>query len=103
MSKKLNKESALKAAELLSAIGEANRLRIIDALWNGKKNVTQLSDTLGLAVVNVSHHLSVLKSARLVKNIKEGRFVWYTLSPDVVKVNGNHKTLDLGWCTLSIS
>ncbi len=103
MSKKLNKQAAIDAAELLSAIGEANRIRIIEALWNGKKNVTQLSDALGLAVVNVSHHLSVLKSARLVKNIKEGRFVWYTLSPDVVKTSGDKKSLDLGWCTLSLS
>lgn len=103
MSKKLNKQAAKDAAELLSAIGEENRIRIIEALWNGKKNVTQLSDALGLAVVNVSHHLSVLKAARLVKNLKEGRFVWYTLSPDVVKVNGSQKSLDLGWCTLSLS
>ena len=94
---------AQKCAELLQAIGEKNRIRIIECLWEGSKNVSELAKLLKIEIVNVSHHLGVLKSARLVQHEKKGRFVVYSLSPDYFNGDGSKNgTLNLGWCQLAI-
>jgi ArsR family transcriptional regulator len=94
---------AQKCADLLQAIGEKNRIRIIECLWEGAKNVSQLADMLNIEIVNVSHHLGVLKSARLVNHEKKGRYVVYSLSPQYFsKDGGKHGSLDLGWCQLTV-
>jgi ArsR family transcriptional regulator len=94
---------AQKCADLLQAIGEKNRIRIIECLWEGAKNVSQLADLLKIEIVNVSHHLGVLKSARLVHHEKKGRFVVYSLAPEYFsKDGGKHGSLDLGWCQLTV-
>jgi ArsR family transcriptional regulator len=90
---------AEKCAVLLQAIGEKNRIRIIECLWEGSKNVSELAKLLKIEIVNVSHHLGVLKSARLVQHEKRGRFVVYSLAPEHFNGNGS---LSLGWCQLSI-
>ena len=94
---------AQKCADLLQAIGEKNRIRIIECLWDGAKNVSELAKLLKIEIVNVSHHLGVLKSARLVHHEKKGRYVLYSLAPEYF--NGDtakHNLLNLGWCQLTI-
>jgi ArsR family transcriptional regulator len=47
--------------------------------------------------VNVSHHLGVLRSAGLVEDVKDGRFVIYSLHPKVFHNDSSKATyLDLG-------
>ena len=95
---------AQKCAELLQAIGEKNRIRIVECLWDGAKNVSELAKLLKIEIVNVSHHLGVLKSARLVQHEKKGRFVVYSLAPDYFNGDGGkHGSLNLGWCQLAIA
>ena len=92
-----------KCARLLQAIAESNRIRIINELSTGSKNVTELAKQLDVKIVNVSHHLGVLKSAGLVQQEKQGRFVVYSLHPDYFASNGNKSTdLNLGWCQVII-
>ena len=67
--------------ELLQAIAEPNRIRIIECLRTGSKNVTELAKLLSVEIVNVSHHLGVLRQAGLVQDEKQGRFVVYSLHP----------------------
>src|SRR6478752_5353375 len=94
---------AQKCADLLQAIGEKNRIRIIECLWDGSKNVSELAKLLKIEIVNVSHHLGVLKSARLVQHEKKGRFVVYSLAPDYFHSDaGKSGSLNLGWCHLNI-
>src|ERR1700724_927273 len=78
-------KQAKTCAELLSAIAEPNRIRIIECLRTGSKNVTELAKLLNVEIVNVSHHLGVLRSAGLVHSKKKGRFVVYSLHPDYFK------------------
>ena len=42
----------------------------------------------GAEVVNVSHHLGVLRHAGVVLDEKQGRFVVYRLHPDVFHPTG---------------
>ncbi|WP_020471708.1 ArsR/SmtB family transcription factor [Zavarzinella formosa] len=95
---------AQKCADLLQAIGEKNRIRIIECLWDGAKNVSELAKLLKIEIVNVSHHLGVLKSARLVQHEKKGRYVLYSLAPEYFNTADatTNSQLNLGWCNLSI-
>jgi DNA-binding transcriptional ArsR family regulator len=63
-------------------LGDSTRLRILHALLAGELNVGDLSETLSMSLSAVSHQLSVLKSARLVRHRREGKQVHYSLSDD---------------------
>jgi DNA-binding transcriptional ArsR family regulator len=92
-------------ARLLRAVADPERLRIIQCLRSGPKNVSELAALLDAEIVNVSHHLGVLRHARLVQDEKQGRFVVYRLHPDVFqpsKSKGPTEYLDLGCCRIEI-
>jgi len=96
-------KQAKDCAELLQAIAEPNRIRIIECLRSGSKNVTELAKLLQVEIVNVSHHLGVLRQAHLVQDEKHGRFVVYSLNPKLFTVEAEKSTLlDLGWCKIEI-
>ncbi|CAN5312737.1 hypothetical protein BH11PLA2_BH11PLA2_41790 [soil metagenome] len=54
----LDAKKAKDHSKLLQAVAEPNRIRIIDALRTGSKNVTELARLMNVEIVNVSHHLS---------------------------------------------
>jgi ArsR family transcriptional regulator, nickel/cobalt-responsive transcriptional repressor len=90
-------------AELLGALAEPNRLRIVECLRTGSKNVTELAKLLTSEIVNISHHLGVLRQAGLVVDVKDGRFVNYSLHPAVFNNENPQATfMDLGWCRIEI-
>ena len=98
-----DKSQVKKCADLLQAIAEPNRIRIIECLWDGSKNVTELANLLDVKIVNVSHHLGVLRAAGLVRQEKKGRFVVYSLHSDYFSTpNGKATHLNLGWCQMVI-
>jgi ArsR family transcriptional regulator, nickel/cobalt-responsive transcriptional repressor len=98
-----DKEQAKKCAMMLQAIAEPNRIRIIECLRTGSMNVTQLAKALDVEIVNVSHHLGVLRTAGLVEDFKDGRYVVYSLHPKIFHNDTNKATyLDLGWCRVEI-
>jgi ArsR family transcriptional regulator len=98
-----DQKTAKTCADMLQAIAEPNRIRIIECLRTGSMNVTQLARALNVEIVNVSHHLGVLRTAGLVEDHKDGRFVIYSLHPKVFNNESNKATyLDLGWCKIEI-
>ncbi len=96
-------QTVRKCAELLQALAEPHRIRIVESLWNGSRNVTELANLLEVKIVNVSHHLGVMRSAGLVRQEKKGRFVVYSLHPDYFSsANATTTHLNLGWCQMII-
>jgi ArsR family transcriptional regulator len=96
-------KQAKQSAALLQALAEPNRIRIIECLREGSKNVTELAKLLNVEIVNVSHHLGVLREAGLVQDEKHGRFVVYSLHPKVFNDDNPKAThVDLGWCRIDI-
>ncbi|MBN2646720.1 MAG: metalloregulator ArsR/SmtB family transcription factor [Thiotrichales bacterium] len=67
-------------AQVSKALGQANRLMILDVLTQGECDVDTLHRKLGLSIANVSKHLQTLKQAGLVKNRREGQRIIYALS-----------------------
>lgn len=89
-------------ARQLKALADPERLRIIQILITGMRNVSELSHELGDEIVKVSHHLGVLRNAGLVTAEKQGRFVNYALHPSVrTKVAADR--IDLGCCCLDLN
>ena len=98
-----DKKQAEDCATMLAALAEPNRIRIIECLRNGSMNVTQLATSLNVEIVNVSHHLGVLRAAGLVEDVKDGRFVIYSLHPKVFQSDSAKGIyLDLGWCRVEM-
>jgi ArsR family transcriptional regulator len=94
-----------RCARMLRALADPERLRIIHCLRGGARNVTELAGLLEAEVVNVSHHLGVLRHAGLVLDEKQGRFVVYRLHPDIFRPArgaASPEHLDLGCCRLEI-
>lgn len=93
-----------KCAELLSALAAAERLKIVRILRDGPRNVTEIAEMLQLPAVNVSHHLTVLRHAGLIRNEKLGRFVLYSLVPGVLQPESDSccDELNLGCCQLKL-
>jgi len=71
---------ARELAEILSVIAHPARVRIIEELGQGEKDVSELVELIGLAQPTVSQHLAALRARKLVKDRREGRLVFYTLS-----------------------
>ena len=78
--------ASLKAAvyEQIARIGQAaaspSRLELLDVLAQGPRTVEALAQQTGQSVATTSHHLQVLRRARLVDAEKAGLYVTYSLA-----------------------
>lgn len=88
-------------AQRLKALADPERLRIVNCLFAGPRNVGDLAAQLNDEIVKVSHHLGILRNANLVQAAKEGRFVIYSLHPDVAAA-ASGRQIDLGCCRLEL-
>ena len=66
------------------ALCSAPRLEILDVLQQADRTVEVLAAEVGQSVANTSHHLQVLKRARLVDTERHGQFVTYRLADPAV-------------------
>jgi DNA-binding transcriptional ArsR family regulator len=92
-------------AEQLHALAAPERLRILCFLRTGARNVTEIAEMLGAPLANVSHHITVLRQANLIRRRKTGRFVHYSLAPGLLQregMAGDVDYFDLGCCRLEV-
>ncbi len=68
------------AARQFTVLSEPARLRILRALMEGSRTVTELVAETGLKQGNVSKHLGVLLAGRFVGREKEGNFARYSIA-----------------------
>lgn len=74
-------------ADRFKALGEASRLRILNALRKGEKTVTELVEELEMGQANVSRHLSLLRRHGMVARRKEGARRPYRIAdPDIFEL-----------------
>ncbi len=70
--------------QLLRALSDPTRLRLLGVLQGGESNVTALCRKLRLPQPTVSHHLGLLRTAGLVANRRDGKLVYYSLNGETV-------------------
>ena len=71
-------------AEFFKMFGDPTRAKILQCLHMRALYVGELADVLGMSISAVSHQLRVLRAAKLVKGVKEGKEVKYSLDDDHV-------------------
>ena len=72
-------------AEVFQALAHPSRVAIVELLRDeGEVSVNRICERLGLEQANVSQHLAVLRSKRLVTGRKEGNQVFYSLRDPVL-------------------
>ncbi len=65
---------------LFKALSDETRLRIVKLLENGELCVCHLVAAVDMSQPKVSFHLKVLKEAGLVKDRREGKWMYYRLN-----------------------
>jgi DNA-binding transcriptional ArsR family regulator len=71
-------------ADLFKIMAHPDRIRIIEELGHGEKDVNTLVDQLELPGPRVSQHLSLMRANRIVEERREGRHHYYHLvQPDM--------------------
>ncbi|MCT7378363.1 ArsR/SmtB family transcription factor [Chelativorans salis] len=71
-------------AAVAKALGNPQRLELIEHLAQGPRSVEILARKLGLPIANVSQHLQNLRRAGLVAAERDGKFVRYRLADESV-------------------
>ena len=71
-------------AELFKVFGDTTRMRIICALKENELCVGDIAEITNTTISAISHQLRILKQAKLVKYLKEGKTVYYSLDDDHV-------------------
>ena len=78
----IDRQSAEELAELLKAVADPARLRILAYLRaqpGCTACVADITDAVGLSQPTVSHHLRRLAQAGIVESEKQGYWTWYSL------------------------
>lgn len=73
-----------KIAEFYKALGDESRLKIINMLSDQEMCVCEIIDNLKMSQPAVSHHLKILRQAGIVKDSREGKWIYYTLNSEVL-------------------
>ena len=67
-------------ADLVVAVAEPNRRRLLQLLAHGEQTVTQLAGNFTVSRSAISQHLGVLAALGLVTSRREGRYQYYRLN-----------------------
>jgi rhodanese-related sulfurtransferase len=73
-------------AKMSKAFSNPNRLEILDLLANGEQSVEQVATATDISIANASHHLQILKNAKMATARKEKNFIFYALANHEVYV-----------------
>ena len=78
-------EFFLRVADFFKMFGDPTRVKIIYTLEGRELCVCDISAVLGMTKSAVSHQLSILRQANLVKFRRDGKNIYYSLADDHIK------------------
>lgn len=73
----IGEDESARLADMFRLLGDPSRLRILLACLDRPTNVGAIAGGTGLSVSLVSHHLRLLRAARLVRSTRQGKQVYY--------------------------
>ena len=87
--------------ETLKALSDPIRREILAMLKDGTMSAGEIVDKFPVTGASISRHLSVLKNADLIRDTRDGKFIYYELNTSVLedimlwitdlKGDGNHE------------
>jgi DNA-binding transcriptional ArsR family regulator len=75
----LPEDKTFELADMFKMLGDPTRLRIVIATLEGPVAVSDIAERLGLSLSLVSHHLRLLRAARLVTPDRRGKQIFYRI------------------------
>ena len=71
--------------QTLKALDDPIRREILGMLKKGRLSAGEIADRFDITGAAISRHLSVLKDADLVRDTREGKFIYYELNTSVLE------------------
>ena len=71
--------------DTLRALSDPTRREILNLLKHGTMSAGDLAAQFEMSAAAVSRHLAVLKEAELVRDKRDGKFIYYTLNASVLE------------------
>jgi len=83
----IQREAALRMAEVAKALGDPIRLQLVDVLRKhaGKVCVCELVPLFDISQPTLSHHLKKLRDAGIVDSERKGLWAYYYVIPDALE------------------
>lgn len=73
-------------ASNLKTLGDVNRLRTIELLWDGQELCAcKILENLEISQPTLSHHMAALREAGVIRARRDGRWMHYRLDHDVLE------------------
>ena len=69
----------------LKALAEPVRREILNLLKKGRLSAGQITEQFDITAAAISRHLSVLKEADLIRDTREGKFIFYDINTSVLE------------------
>jgi hypothetical protein len=71
--------------DTLQALADPTRREILNLLKQSRMSAGEISNHFSISGAAVSRHLSVLKEADLIRNEREGKYIYYELNATVLE------------------
>ena len=71
--------------ETLKALADPIRREILNLLKGGRLSAGEICEHFPVTAASISRHLSVLKDADLIRDTREGKFIYYELNVSVLE------------------
>ncbi len=71
--------------QTLRALADPIRREILNLLKNGRMSAGDITDHFSVTAASISRHLSVLKEADLIRDTREGKYIYYELNASVLE------------------
>jgi ArsR family transcriptional regulator, lead/cadmium/zinc/bismuth-responsive transcriptional repressor len=82
---RIGEDQVVELAEMFRLMSDPTRLRIILACLDAPVSVGDMAEGLGLSASLVSHHLRLLRAARLLQADRRGRQVFYVVGDSHIR------------------
>ena len=71
--------------ETMRALADPTRREILNLLKGGRLSAGEITEHFPVTAAAVSRHLSVLKEADLIRDTREGKFIYYEMNTSVLE------------------
>lgn len=71
--------------ETMKALADPTRREILKLLRNQSRSAGDISAQFDMTAATVSHHLSVLKEAKLILQEKKGKYIYYEINTTILE------------------
>ena len=71
--------------ETMRALADPTRREILNLLKGGRLSAGEITEHFTVTAASISRHLSVLKEADLIRDKREGKFIYYEMNASVLE------------------